>query len=443
MSSARVFVLDRRKRPLMPCHPARARKLLKSGRARVHRLFPFTIRLTDRLSEDSAVQEVLVKVDPGSKETGMALVRKDEKGAQHALFFCCLRHRGAEIRDRLTMRRAFRRRRRQANLRYRAPRFLNRRKGEGWIPPSLRHRADTALSWVRRFMRLAPVSGLVQELVKFDAQLMQNPGISGIEYQQGELAGYEVKEYLLQKFGRQCVYCGKKGVPLNIEHIVPKARGGSDRVSNLAIACAACNQKKGARPIEEFLKRSPEVLARVRRQLRKPLADAAAANVVCRALHEALRGTGLPVEAASGALTKFNRHVFGVPKEHWLDALCAGRVNGVADWEGLGVLFIRCAGRGAYQRTRLNRFGLPRGYLMREKKVRGFATGDMAEAVVPAGKKKGSWRGRVAVRKSGRFDIRTESGVVAGLGWKCFRRLAPNDGYGYEWQSRPAHACPS
>ena len=72
--SVSVFVLDKRKKPLMPCRPARARKLLNAGRARVVKTYPFTIRLVDRLLENSAVQPVAVKVDPGSKQSGMAVV---------------------------------------------------------------------------------------------------------------------------------------------------------------------------------------------------------------------------------------------------------------------------------------------------------------------------------------------------------------------------------
>jgi 5-methylcytosine-specific restriction endonuclease McrA len=83
------------------------------------------------------------------------------------------------------------------------------------------------------------------ELVKFDTQLMENPDISGIEYQQGELAGYEVREYLLEKWGRKCAYCSETDLPLQIEHIIPRSRGGSDRVSNLTLACEGCNRLKG------------------------------------------------------------------------------------------------------------------------------------------------------------------------------------------------------
>ena len=430
--SVSVFVLDRKHRPLMPCRPARARRLLKSGRARVVKLFPFTIRLTDRLIEDSKLQPVLVKIDPGSRQTGVALVRADEKAHHHALFFINLVHRGESIRDALTARRNCRRRRR-GNLRHRAPRFLNRTKPQGWLPPSLRHRVDTATAWVAKLVKLAPVTGIVEELVKFDAQKLQNPEISGTEYQQGTLFEYEVREYLLEKFGRKCVYCGAENVPLNIDHVVPKARGGSNRISNLVLSCVNCNQKKDSQPVEVFLKNRPEVLDRIKRRLKTPLRDAATVNATRWSLFNALKAFGLPVETGSGALTKFNRHTFGVPKEHWLDALCAGRVNGVRYPEGMGILQVRCTGRGSYQRTRVDKYGFPRGCLTRQKRIHGFATGDMVKAVVPSGKKAGTYRGRVAVRARGCFVIQTPEGKVDGIGWRHCRLLSFNDGYGYAW----------
>lgn len=301
---------------------------------------------------------------------------------------------------------------------------------------------DTATAWVAKLIKLAPVTEIVEELVKFDAQKLQNPEISGTEYQQGTLFEYEVREYLLEKFGRKCVYCGAENVPLNIEHVVPKARGGSNRVSNLVLSCVDCNQKKDAQPVEVFLKNRPEVLDRIKRQIKKPLRDAAAVNATRWSLFNALQAFGLPVETGSGALTKFNRHTFDVPKEHWLDALCAGRVNGVHYPEGMGILQVRCTGRGSYQRTRVDKYGFPRSYLTRQKRVHGFATGDMVKAVVPSGKKAGTYRGRVAVRKSGSFNIQTPEGVIQGIGWRHCRLLSFNDGYGYAWLCPALHSSP-
>lgn len=425
-----VFVLDKDHKPLMPCQPARARRLLRAGRARVHKLHPFTIRLVDRTLADSAVQPVLIKLDPGSKETGIAVVREDEKKTHHALFFINLRHRGASIRDALTARRQLRRGRRSRNLRYRAPRFLNRRRPDGWLPPSLQHRVDTTKSWVDRLRRLVPASGLAEELVKFDTQKLQNPEISGREYQQGELAGYELKEYLLEKFSRRCVYCRKSGVPLNVEHIVPKARGGSNRVSNLAIACVECNQKKGSKPIEDFLKGNPDLLKRILSQLKTPLRDASAVNSTRRALFNALKETGLPVSVGSGALTKFNRHLYGVPKEHWLDALCVGETRGVVFDERMQVLEIHCAGRGQYKRTRTDRYGFPIAYFMRTKRPHGVGTGDIVRMSVRGGKHPGLWTGRATAKNSGTVVLQMPEFQIGGRAKNC-TILARNDGYGY------------
>ncbi|MGZ8943718.1 MAG: RNA-guided endonuclease IscB [Methylobacter sp.] len=197
-----VFVLDKTGKPLVPCTEKRARLLLSRGRARIHRRLPFVIRLVDRLQADCQLQPVAIKIDPGSKVTGMALVRKNGNRIA-VLSLLELVHRGAAIQKALQQRAAFRRRRRSTNLRHRAARFDNRSKPEGWLPPSLRHRVDTSMSWVNRLRRWAPVESLAVERVKFDMQKMQNPDISGIEYQQGELAGFEVREYLLEKWGRQ------------------------------------------------------------------------------------------------------------------------------------------------------------------------------------------------------------------------------------------------
>ena len=215
----------------MPCSEKRARIMLGRGRARIHRMMPFTIRLVDRLQENSVLQPLRLKLDPGSKTTGLALVREAEHvepdtgeviKAITVLTLLELNHRGHAIRDALTSRRAFRRRRR-GNLRYRPARFDNRTRPKAWLPPSLRHRVDTVMAWVTRLSHLAPITSLSQELARFDTQAMQNPEISGVEYQQGTLAGYEAREYLLEKWGRKCAYCGKGNVPLEIDHIHPRS----------------------------------------------------------------------------------------------------------------------------------------------------------------------------------------------------------------------------
>lgn len=270
-----VFVLDRHQQPLMPCHPARARQLLRTGRAVVHRHTPFTIRLKDRLLSNSTLQSLVLGIDPGSKTTGLALAReKDIPGSdnvvRHALWLAELEHRGQQVHSHLQQRAAFRRRRRSANLRYRAARFANRHRPEGWLAPSLRSRVDNVLAWTARLRRWAPVSRIALETVRFDTQLLQAPEISGVQYQQGTLAGYELRQFVLEKWRRQCAYCDATNIPLQIDHLVPKARGGSDRVSNLTLACGPCNQRKGAMPVEMFLARDSERLARLLARAQRP-----------------------------------------------------------------------------------------------------------------------------------------------------------------------------
>jgi hypothetical protein len=165
---------------------------------------------------------------------------------------------------------------------------------------------------------------MVVETVRFDLQKMQNPEMTGVEYQQGELAGYEVRQYLLEKWGRRCAYCDKENVPLEVEHIVPKSRGGTDRVSNLTLSCRSCNLEKGNRSIEEFLSHRPDRLHRILAQARKPLKDAAAVNATRWAIGKALKSFGVPVRFSSGGRTQYNRSIQGYSKDHWIDAACVG-----------------------------------------------------------------------------------------------------------------------
>ena len=439
-----IFVLDKKKQPLMPCSEKRARLLLARGRAVVHKRYPFTIRLKDRVGGET--QPLRLGIDPGSKTTGLALMHEPDSQQRHVLCLFELIHRGFQIKKALQQRAAFRRRRRSANLRYRAPRFNNRTKPKGWLAPSLQHRVDTVTAWVNRLNRLAPVTAISQELVRFDTQKLDNPEINGVEYQQGTLLGYEVREYLLEKWGRECAYCGTADTPLEIEHVIPRSRGGSNRVSNLTLSCHPCNQSKDALSLVDFfatdkgLKKRLKAnghtanarLERVQRQLKQPLRDASAINATRWALFNALKATSLPVAVGTGGRTKYNRQRLGIPKTHALDAACVGAFDALHAWQ-VPTLTIKAMGRGSYQRTRLTKHGFPRGYLMRQKQVHGFQTGDMVRAMVPTGKKAGTHTGRVAVRKTGSFNIQTEQGAVQGISHKYCTLIQRGDGYGYHF----------
>jgi 5-methylcytosine-specific restriction endonuclease McrA len=438
-----VFVVDTEHRPLDPVHPGAARRLLSRGRAAVWRRYPFTLILK-RAVPDAQPHPLRLKLDPGSRTTGVALVTAspaappaDEETAVDAgrvVWAGELTHQGQAVHEKLVTRRTIRCGRRQRHTRYRPARFANRRRPEGWLPPSLESRLANTETWMRRLCLLANVTAISQELVKFDTQALQNPEISGAEYQQGTLAGYELREYLLEKWGRRCAYCHATGVPLQVEHIVPKTRpGGSDRASNLTLACEPCNQRKGTRTAEEF--GHPEVQA----QAQRPLRDAAAVNASRWALFQRLRATGLPVETGTGGRTKWNRTRRGLPKTHWLDAACVGASTPEhLAVEGVRPLRITGAGHGTRQMCGTNTYGFPIRHRTRRKRFFGFQTGDLVRAVVPAGlKTAGTHVGRVLVRASGRFDVVTATGRrVAGIGHRYVRPLARGDGYAYGYQTR-------
>lgn len=424
---SKVFVIDTEKRPLNPIHPAQARQLLRNKKAGVFRNFPFTIILKESLS-DSSVSPLRLKLDPGAKTTGIALVN-DITG--EVVFAAELKHRGFVIRDALTSRRQLRRSRRNRKTRYRKPRFLNRTRPEGWLAPSLQSRIDNIKTWVKKLCRFAPIKAISQELVRFDMQLMRHPNIEGKEYQQGTLAGYETREFLLEKWNRQCAYCGAKDVPLQIEHIHPRARGGSNSITNLTLSCSKCNTKKGTKDIKDFLKKDPSRLEKILKQAKRPLADTAAVNTTRFALLDVLKATGLPVETGSGGLTKFNRSQQNLAKSHWIDAACVGKLTASLNIKGIKPLLITASGHGSRQSCRTDKYGFPSRYVPRFKFVNGFQTGDIVKAVVTNGKKIGEYVGRIAVRTTGSFNISTKNGLVQGISHKYCKGIHRKDGYSY------------
>jgi hypothetical protein len=309
----RVLVLDRNKQPLMPCHPARARELLRKGKEAVFRRYPFTLIILDR--EGGDVQPVAFKIDPGSKQTGMVLVGDFKRGKR--------------------------------------------------------------------------------------------------------------VEYLLEKFNRQCAYCKAKDMPMEVEHIIPKSRGGSDRVSNLTLACHDCNQRKGDQTAAEF--GHPEVQKRAK----APLKDAMAVNATRWALFHPLQTAGLPLEVSTGGRTKFNRVQQNYPKTHWIDAACVG-VSGARVYLSPEhqPLLIKAMGHGNRQICRTDKFGFPSRHRLRQKRHFGFQTGDIVKAIAPGGKYKGKHVGRVACRATGKFDITTAAGKV-NVSHKHCRAIHHADGYTY------------
>jgi 5-methylcytosine-specific restriction endonuclease McrA len=403
--------------------------LLSSGKAAVFKHYPFTIILKTAV-EQPVVEPLRLKIDPGSRTTGLAIVN-DASG--ETVFAAELTHRGQAIKASLDDRRAIRRSRRNRRTRYRKPRFDNRRRKPGWLPPSLESRISNVVTWTRRLARLCPIVAISQELVKFDTQAMEHPEIAGVEYQQGTLQGYELRAYLLEKWQRKCAYCGKEHVPLQVDHIHPRAHGGTDRVSNLTLACEACNSKKGTQSIEQFLKNKPNVLKEILAQAQSPLKDAARVNTSRWALISRLKAIGLPIECGSGGLTKYNRVSRGLPKTHWLDAACVGTSTPeVLHIKRITPLLISANGSGHRQMCGTNKHGFPKRHRGRQKHHYGFQTGDMVRVVVTSGKYVGEYVGRVLARATGSFDIRTKQGRVQGISYRSCTPVHRCDGYSYQ-----------
>ncbi len=436
---SRVLVVDAVRRPLMPTTPARARILLKTGRAAVLRRFPFILILKEAKPE-AVVQPLRLKLDPGAKTTGLAVVN-DASG--EVVWAAEITHRGDQVHNALIKRALVRRGRRQRHTQYRQARFANRRRPKGWLAPSLLSRVHNVLTWVSRLRRFCPIGAISYELVRFDMALLQNPNIEGIAYQRGTLWGTEVRQYLLAKWEHQCAYCSATGLPLEIDHVVPQSRGGSNRVANLVMACRACNLAKGDKPLEDFLADRPKVLARVQAQRKAPLKDAAVVNSTRWALHERLGALGLPLETGSGGLTKWNRQSRELPKGHWIDAACCGpstppvlRLQTVRPW------LIEAKGRQARQMVNVDHLGFPRSKPKGPSRVRGFRTGDLVKAVVPPHLgAKGVHIGRVLVRTRGIFDMETRHGRVKDIPVRYCHSLHQNDGYVYQLGAAlPPHA---
>jgi 5-methylcytosine-specific restriction endonuclease McrA len=304
-----VFVLDANGKPLAPCHPARARQLLENGKAEVMGACPFSIRLK-RVVPDAKVEAVDLKIDSGAKHVGFALVA--ESGRVFLMGQLDLR---TDIKERLDWRRACRRSRRNRKTRYRQPRFDNRRKPDGWLPPSLKSRVDTTVKLAKKLSKIMTVKRIVVETATFDMHRLLNPEVCGVKYQQGPLFRTDIRRYLFEKFKGKCAYCRKNlGKGWQADHVIPKSRGGSDRVWNRVAACEECNQMKANRTAAEF--GHPEVEAMAHRDY----SPAAIIGSIKTSLVCELSKIDPTIET-DGVLTSRNRKEMGLDKSHANDAV--------------------------------------------------------------------------------------------------------------------------
>ena len=313
-----TYVLNQDGQPLMPTtRCGKVRRLLNSGQARVVRKRPFTIQLNYE-PKTNVVKDLTLGVDAGSKTIGLSVTSENRE------YYASEVKLRDDVSKLLESRSNSRYTRRNRKIRYRKPRFNNRTKSKpkGWIAPSIKHKVQTHVDAVKDIMSFLPIKQVIVETAQFDTQKMVNPEISGVEYQQGELMGYHIREYLLEKFKRQCVYCKKKNIPLEIEHIIPKSRGGSNRVNNLTIACRECNQRKDNMTAAEF------GFPKVQKQASKGLKHAAHMNLIRKSFLTQLQELGIDVKETFGYITKKTRIDTGLEKTHAIDARCiTGNVN--------------------------------------------------------------------------------------------------------------------
>lgn len=415
-ASSRVLVVGPERQPLMPCAPARARQLLRSGRASILRHYPLVIILR-QVPRSAATQPFRLSLDPGSCTTGIALSRTTKHG-DRVVWAAQLEHRGWLITRLLAKRRGYRNNRRSRHTRFRAARFMNRRRAAGWLPPSIRSNVDRTLTWVTRLRRWAPVTNLCVELPKFDTQKMANPGVAGKGYLCGPLAGTTKRAFVVDQWKGTCAYCGEKVPKMELEHVTPKSRGGADGIRNLVLACPICNRAKGNLTAEEF--GFPH--------LNRPnMRGAGGANTLRWNLWHRLDNLGLPLETSVGVVTQRNRARMDYPKMHWIDAACAGAERSVNLDPAMSCWCIKSHRRHSRCMTLADKYGFPKSKPKAKSLRHKFLTGDFVRAAVPRGRHKGVHVGRVIVQARGYFSI----GPVINIWHRHCRVLQHRDGYAY------------
>ena len=311
------------KLPLMPCHPARARILLRNGRAVPHHTKGiFGIRMLDRTREESEVQEIDLRIDQGSRTTDIAVTTDNPEGERTVLAAVEIRHRAPAIKNKMT-KRSQKRRRRRYKLGYRQPR-KNHKPKPGTLTPSVDSLRVDTMRAVNTIQQMYPISAISIERNKFDPQLMMDPNINGIEYQRGTLYGWQLRAYIFDRDHGRCICCRKTTGRLEVDHIRPRAIG-SNRVDNLAVLCRECNLAKSNKPIEEFLADQPELLATILKRLeRSNLTGAAHINAALPAIIRDLECLGLPLTLTDAASVSWARKELGIPKTHCYDATLQG-----------------------------------------------------------------------------------------------------------------------
>lgn len=397
-----VYVLNQNGQPLMPTeNHAKVRILLKLKKAEVIKRCPFTIQLL--YNSTNYTQNINLGVDAGSKHIGISATTKNK------VFFESDVELRNDIVDLLSTRRQNRRTRRNRKTRYRKSRFVNRKKKDGWLAPSVRNKADTHLTVIRKVHEILPVSKIIVEVASFDIQKIKNPNITGAEYQQGsQLDFWNTREYVLFRDGHTCQCCkGKsKDKILNVHHIESRHTGGN-APNNLITLCETCHTgyHKGTVKLPLSIKRG------------MPFRDASFMGIMRWAFYNKLKEIYPNVSLTYGYITKNTRIENELPKDHYIDARCiSGNPKAVSN---CGVYYqkkVRCHNRQIHKNTILKG-----GYRKRNQaphEVMGFRLYDKVR-----------WKQQDCFifgrRTTGRMDLRLLDGtkVNASEGYKNLRML--------------------
>ena len=397
-----VYVLNQNGQPIMPTeNHTKVRILLKSKKAKVVKRCPFTIQLL--YSSTNYTQEITLGVDSGSKHIGISATTESE-----VLYEADVELRN-DIVDLLSTRRQNRRTRRSRKIRYRKPRFDNRKRGDGWLAPSIQNKIDTHLTVIRKVHEILPISKIIVEVASFDIQKIKNPDIESEEYQQGEQLGFwNIREYVLFRDDHTCQCCkGKsKDKILNVHHIESRKTGG-DAPNNLITLCETCH--KGYH--NETVK-LPKTIHRG-----MSFKDATFMGIMRWAFYNRLKEEYPNVELTYGYITKNTRIKNNLPKEHYIDARCiSGHPNAVSDGTVYFQKKVRCHNRQIHKSTILK--GGIRKRNQAEYEVKGFRLFDKVQY-------KGQECFIFGRRASGSFDIRTLDGtkLSAGVTYKKLKLL--------------------
>lgn len=289
-------------KPLMPTKRLGwVRRALCDGKAVVMERCPFVIRLT--YDTTNYTQPITLGVDAGTVHVGLsATSAKEELFAEEIVL-------RKDITDLISSRREARRARRN-RLRYRKPKFSNRRINEGWVALSVRQRINEHLKAIEDTHCILPITKIIIEVAQFDTQKIKNPDISGEEYQQGEQLGFwNVREYVLARDGHKCQHCkGKSGDKiLNVHHIESRKTGG-DSPGNLITLCETCHKAYHRGEIQLKVNRTTS------------LRNAAIMGIMKWKLYDELKLRYSDTSMTFGYITKYNRIYNGISKSHASDA---------------------------------------------------------------------------------------------------------------------------